>query len=156
MSVVVPFHRPQDNPPAPSRSGPGTTPPAPPAPPAGRAPRRAFATWRDMALADVIAELGLGAYATRTAIDKLRALAVHSGMPLPRNPRTTGGVPATGADNICARSIWDRGEWLAWRDFHRSGTNAIGKAPPAPSEREQARLRERLANRARAGAGGAA
>jgi len=151
MSVVVPFHRPQDKPPTPN-----IILPAPPAPPAGAAPRRPFAAWRDMGLADVIAELGLGNYATRTAIDKLRALAVHSGMPLPRNPRLQRGVPATGADNICARSIWDRGEWLAWRDFHRTGSNAIGNAPPAPSEREQARLRERLANRARAGAGGAA
>lgn len=107
--------------------------------------------WRDITLADVIAELGLQQHSTRTAIEKLRALARHSGLPLPRNPRIVDGVPVAGADNICARSVWDRGEFLAWRDFHRTAAST----PPGIARPHRAQLRRTLAARAQSIAGAA-
>jgi hypothetical protein len=141
MSVVVPFTRPR----SPASAEPAAAPEA-----AAPAVRLAM-HHRNMALREVVADLGFQHHTTRTAIEKLRALARHSGMPLPRNPRVVHGVPVAGADNISARSIWDRGEFLAWRDFHRNGGMPAAATPPAIPRHQHNQLRDRLANRARAG-----
>jgi hypothetical protein len=138
MSIVLPFTAPHQSP----RATPALS-------PADAAPRPQLAVhFRNMPLREVVAELGFQHHTTRTAIEKLRALARHSGMPLPRNPRMVHGVPVAGADNICARSIWDRGEFLAWRDFHRTGSMSAVATPPTVARHQHGQLRDRLARRA--------
>lgn len=89
-----------------------------------------------MSFAEVARDLAIDGYRRDAQIiEKLRSLHRHSGMPLPENPRFIKGVPCKGADNICARSIWSRRKFMAWKypgDF----------VPPAsPAEARMVHLR---------------
>lgn len=83
-------------------------------------------------LGDVARALSLLDYSPARIIEKLRALALHSGMPLPRNPRIVKGVPVRGARSIHRRSKWDAGAFDAWLDG-RGPTGAAMAAPPVPA-----------------------
>ena len=55
---------------------------------AGRTPHGVAGRRAEYGLADVARPLGLIDFAIRTIIEKLRLLAEHDGMPLPRTPRS--------------------------------------------------------------------
>ena len=101
------------------------------------------------ALADVARPLGLHHKSIRTIIDTLRALARHSGMPLPRTPRVVSGKPLAGPQVICKDSRWDAGEIDAWLDGRGPAGPAAAAAPSLPMP-----IRAEMAQRAlRIGAG---
>lgn len=93
------------------------------------------------ALADVARPLGLHHKSIRTIIDTLRALARHSGMPLPRTPRVVCGKPLAGPQVICKDSRWDAGEIDAWLDGRGPAGPAAAVAPclPTPIRADMAR-----------------
>lgn len=101
------------------------------------------------AVADVARRLHLNHHRTlRTVITKLRTLAAHDGMPLPRNPRIYDDVVIRGPRSICSTSLWDAGEFDAWlADRH----------PPSPALAmvDQRAIRTDLAARAASLAGAA-
>jgi hypothetical protein len=76
-------------------------------------------------LADVAGPLGLGHFAIRTIIEKLRLLAEHDGMPLPRTPRFVDGRQLQGPFAIHAHSRWDAGEFDAWLHGRHPGAPAV-------------------------------
>lgn len=94
-------------------------------PPLQPPPRCDVRARRDMTLAELAQRLRLDCFTRRTQIDHLRALARHRSMPLPRNPRLADGVPVTGPAAIGNRSVWDRGEALAWLDGHHAAPPSI-------------------------------
>lgn len=85
----------------------------------------------EYAIGDVARPLGLSHFAVRTIIDKLRVLAKHDGMPLPRTPRIVDHKPVTGPESIYCKSRWDAGEFDAWLDDRRPSGPA-GALPPVP------------------------
>jgi hypothetical protein len=88
----------------------------------------------EYALGDVARDLSLAHFAVRSIIEKLRALAKHDGMPLPRTPRVVEGRTITGPDSIYCKSRWDAGEFDAWLDSRSpsgpAAAGAIGLPPP--------------------------
>jgi hypothetical protein len=98
----------------------------------------------EYALGDVARDLSLSHFAVRSIIAKLRALAEHDGMPLPRTPRVVEGRAVTGPDSIYCRSRWDAGEFDAWLDSRSpSGPAAAGMphlAPPIRAAMQQRAL----------------
>lgn len=104
------------------------------------APRRIIGGGRTTGytLADVARPLALSDFAIRTIIEKLRLLAEHDGMPLPRTPRFVDNRPIRGPRMIHANSRWDAGEFDAWLEGRHPG------APAAVNDR----LRAELAGRA--------
>jgi hypothetical protein len=98
-------------------------------------------------IADVARPLGLLDFAIRTIIEKLRLLAEHDGMPLPRTPRIVDGRPMRGPRAIHYHSRWDAGEFDAW---------LYGRHPGAPASSElpvPGALRDEMQRRARSIAG---
>ncbi len=122
-----------------ARGIPAPAPALPPAVPLARA-----SLWTVMDLAH---RLALDRHTPRVVIEKLRALAAHAGLPMPVNPRIIGGRPATGTARICAASLWDKGQVLAWLD--NGGTTPAAHPPVTEPERKQ-RTREMLNHRAAA------
>jgi hypothetical protein len=103
--------------------------------------------YKTMSFGEMTRELGYDKHGQRTQINKLRALADHAGMPLPKNPRISHGRPAVGSANIVTASLWDRGTFLAWRDFYTV-------PPAAVSAGRSFSVRNTLAANAAAVAGG--
>jgi len=93
---------------------------------------------RQYGLADCARPLGLSEFAIRTIIEKLRLLAEHDDMPLPRTPRFVEGRKIDGPHAIHAHSRWDAGEFDAW--LH-------GRHPAAPAVAADA-VRAEMAQRA--------
>lgn len=85
----------------------------------------------EYALADVARRLGLLDFSIRTIVDKLRTLARHDGMPLPRTPRIVKSEPLRGPLVIYSRSRWNAGEFDAW--LENRGPAPTTPAPLAPA-----------------------
>ncbi len=117
------------------------------APPLPSVPPMNVEQRRFMTAAELAGRLGLDHHATRTVIDKLRALHRQAGLPLPRSPRIVRGVVMIGAASICWASKWDRGEALAWLDH---GTTPPPAFAPAPAQKAKPQTRAILADRAAA------
>lgn len=99
-----------------------------------------------MTVTDLAQRLALDRHTPRVILDKLRSLARHSGLPLPLNPRIVDGVPKSGPDKICAASLWDRGQILAWLDHGGTpGTGTPEAAEPARIQRTREHLQQRTA-----------
>lgn len=99
----------------------------------------------EYALGDLARSLGLAhKKSIRTIIDTLRALARHSGMPLPRTPRVVRGRPLAGPQVICKDSRWDAGEIDAWLDGRGPAGPAGAARPPLAAP-----IRADMADRAR-------
>ena len=124
-------------------------PPRPPMPEGKAARARPLAVTHgrrgEYALADVARELKLSHFSVRSIIEKLRALAKHAAMPLPRTPRFVLGQPVLGPRAICRASRWDAGEIDAWIEGGPSGgAPAAPKPLPRPVADEMARRAEKL------------
>ena len=96
---------------------------------------------RRYGLADVARALYLSDLPIRAIIEKLRLLAAHDDMPLPRNPRFFAGRPINGPQSIHARSLWDAGEYDAWLNGRHPGAPAADLAQLPGSLREELRAR---------------
>jgi len=95
-------------------------------------------------LGDVARALKLDHFAEiRTIVEKLRALAKHSAMPLPVTPRIVKGEPITGPKMIYRHSRWDAGAIDAWIDGRGPSAPALGVAPPVRID--MAKRAERMA-----------
>lgn len=108
---------------------------------------------RSMSIMELARRLALENFTQRTIITNLRALHIHSGLPTPRNPRIVCGTPCVGADVICWRSLWDRGEALAWLDGRGP---SVAATTPFVDHARAALVRGQMAGRGLAMARGAA
>lgn len=95
----------------------------------------------EYALGDVARQLRMSHLGTRTIIAKLRALAQHEQMPLPRTPRVIDGKPVRGPDCIYRLSRWDAGEFDAWLEGSSPTSPAGAPAVLAAPIREDMRRR---------------
>lgn len=120
MGVVPLFPEANSSP----RSGRGLPPAVTAAAPATDLPPVTGGRRGEYALGDIARQLRMAHLGTRTIIAKLRALAAHDRMPLPRTPRVIEGKPVHGPDSIYRLSRWDAGEFDAWLD---------GRSPTSPA-----------------------
>ncbi|ODU29008.1 hypothetical protein [Sphingopyxis sp. SCN 67-31] len=121
---------------------------------APRRPRIDIAARRHVTVTEAAQKLAMADCASRTIIDRLRALYDHYGLPDPDNHRFVRGVPVLGARRIHAGSLWDRGRFLAWLDNGDGGNAAAAPVGhPAPAVGSAA-TRRRLADNAAALIGG--
>lgn len=127
------------------------TPPAPPPDRPELGTALSFHSDRDIRMMEIAARLGIAHQTRQTIVQKLRNLANHHGLPLPRSIRFWKGQATTGPKSIHANSIWDRYPVDCWFD-ERTAPATRARLATVSHDRLRAGLAARAAEIAQIGA----